>query len=146
MDTNNRKILEMLAEKKITVEEAERLLSLMGSESGSGTRETASGAKQVKGLPKYLRVEVKPNPNNPSGPQDTVNVRVPLALIRAGMKLTSVIPPQVYDQVDTAMRDKGIDFDIRNIKPENLDELLANLNDLEVDVHSGQQIVHVYAE
>ncbi len=146
MDTNQRRILEMLADKKISVEEAERLLSLTRAESASGAASTSSEIKGTKSLPKYLRVEVRPNPNNPGGPADVVNIRVPVTLLRAGIKLASVIPPKAYDQVDSALKEKGVEFDLRNIKPENLEEIVASLNDLEVDVHNGQQTVHIYSE
>lgn len=143
MDSNQRKILEMLADKKITVEEAERLMSLLHSESGS---EEAKQAKETKNRLRYLRIEIKPGPRCMAEEQENVNIRVPFALIRAGMKLGAVIPPSAYDQVNSAMKDKGIEFDLRNIKAENLEEVLANLNDLEVDVHNGQQTLHIYAE
>lgn len=146
MDTNQRKILEMLAERKITVEEAERLLTLLRTEHTENTGSFSSEAKKTKTPPKYLRVEVRPNPESKSGSQENVNIRVPVALIRAGLKLTSVIPPKAYDQVDSALKEKGIDFDMRNITPENLEEIIDNLNDLEVDVRNGEQTVHIYAE
>ncbi len=161
MDNNQRKVLEMLADGKITVAEAERLMSLIRPESGtSAFNATAQGAassnssntgeaKEEKGFkipPKYLRVEVIPNPDNPNSSSERVNIRVPLSLLRAGIKLTSVIPPSAYNQVDSALKDKGMQFDLRNIKPEDLEELLRNLGDLEIDVHNGQQKVHVYAE
>jgi hypothetical protein len=43
------------------------------------------------------------------------------------------------------MREKGIDFDLKNIKPEDLDELVAALSDLEVNV-DGKEKIRVYAE
>lgn len=143
MDSNQRKILEMLADKKITVEEAERLMSLLHTESGP---EETRQAKETKNRLRYLRIEVKPGPHCMAEEQENVNIRVPFALIRAGMKLGAVIPPSAYDQVNSAMKDKGIEFDLRNIKAENLEEVLANLNDLEVDVHNGKQTLHIYAE
>ncbi len=146
MDNNQRKILEMLADKKITIDEAERLLSLLRPEDASARQGMECEFKNAKYSPKYLRVEVRPNPNNTGGPTDIVNIRVPMALLRAGIKLTSVIPPKAYNQVDSALKEKGIDFDLRNLKPENLEEILASLNDLEVDVQNGQQTVHIYAE
>jgi hypothetical protein len=145
MNDNQRKILEMLAEKKISVDEAERLISLVHSPGGTD-RPESNGAWGNKALPKYLRVEVRPNPDNKTGPQDIVNIRVPLSLLRAGIKLASVIPPNAYAQVNSALKEKGMDFDMRNIKQEDLEEILAALNDLEVDINSGQQKVHIRAE
>ena len=66
-------------------------------------------------------------------------------LIRAGMKLTSLIPPHASDKMNEAMREKGVDFDLRNMKPEDLEELINALSDLEVDV-DGKTKVRVFAE
>ncbi len=145
MNANQRKLLEMLAEKKITVDEAERLMSLLQPEGEAGCGETKN-ARETRTSPKYLRIEVKPNPENKSDHPENVNIRVPIALLRAGIKLTSVIPPSAYAQVDSALKEKGIDFDLRNIRPEDLEGILVALNDLEIDVQNGRQKVHIYAE
>lgn len=142
MSNSRKRILDMLAEKKISVEEAERLLSLIepGEEAEAKTPPDASGEKPE---PKYFRVVV--NPEAEAG-ADRVNVRIPIALVRAGMKLTALIPAHASDKVNEALREKGIDFDISNIKPEDLEELLEAMKDLEVDVESGEDKVHVYVE
>lgn len=141
MGNNQRKILEMLSEKKIGVDEAERLISLLHPES---MREEA---KESKKPPKYLRVSIKPTSDSVApGESETVNIRVPITLLRAGIKLASIIPPRAYNQMDESLKEKGIEFDLRNITPENIEELIMALNDLEVDIQDGKQSVHVYAE
>jgi len=157
---NRRKILDMLADKKITTEEAERLLSLLGDEKEETETKDVKNGNPLKNL-KYLRVVVKTIPNRAYQPvtgetltddddDDNVNIRVPMTLIRAGMKLTSIIPPSAYNQVDSTLKEKGLDFDLRNIKPENIEELIAALGDLEVNVESKNKrkntTVRVYAE
>jgi hypothetical protein len=141
MGNNQRKILEMLSEKKIGVDEAERLISLLSPET---TREEA---KESKKPPKYLRVSIKPVGDSVApGESETVNIRIPITLLRAGIKLASIIPPRAYNQMDESLKEKGIEFDLRNITPENIEELILALNDLEVDIQDGKQSVHVYAE
>ena len=158
---NRRKILEMLAEKKITAEEAERLLSLVNEEGEETEASEVKSTNPLKNL-KYLRVVVKtvPNPDyqpkngdmftNDDDDDDNVNIKVPMSLIRAGMKLTSIIPPSAFDQVDSSLKEKGLDFDLRNIKPENIEELINALGDLEIDVESKNKRkntkIRVYAE
>lgn len=142
MDTNKRKILEMLAEKKITVDEAERLLSLIGKEPPS----TGEESREIKPSPKYLRVVIQPTAQASGEQAERVNIRVPVTLLRAGMKLASVIPPSAYNQLDSAMKEKGIEFDLRNLKPEDFDSLILALNDLEVNIENSQQTLHIYAE
>jgi hypothetical protein len=143
MTDNQRKILEMLAEKKISVDEASRLLALVQPETSGGARET----KESKGLPKYLRVMVTPQAaDGKDGEHGQVNIRVPMTLIRAGMKFSSLIPPSAYNKVDAALKEKGIDFDLRNMKPEDIEDLVSALSELEVDIQNGNEHVRVYVE
>ncbi|HEY93876.1 MAG TPA: hypothetical protein G4O15_02915 [Dehalococcoidia bacterium] len=147
MTENKKKILEMLAQNKISTDDAYRLLSVI--ESGESGQESVSKADaNVRGKAKYLRVTVLPEAENEhSGNVDRVNVRVPMSLIRAGIKLTSLIPPEARDKVNGALREKGIDFDVRNVKPEDIEELIEALSDLEVDVVSSKgEKVKVFVE
>ena len=138
MTENRKKILEMLAQNKISADEAYRLLNVIES-GGSGQESTSKVETNVKEKAKYLRVTVLPDSEHEhSGNVDRVNVRVPMSLIRAGVKLTSLIPPEARDKVNGALRDKGIDFDVRNVKPEDIEELIEALIDLEVDVVSAK--------
>jgi hypothetical protein len=147
MTENKKKILEMLAQNKISTDDAYHLLNVI--ESGESGRESTSNAETtVKEKAKYLRVTVLPDSENEhSGNVDRVNVRVPMSLIRAGIKLTSLIPPEARDKVNGALREKGIDFDVRNLKPEDIEELIEALSDLEVDVVSSKgEKVKVFVE
>jgi len=146
MTDNQKKILEMLAEKKISTDEAYRLLNVLGSEEG-GQRETPGVQAGTITKPKYLRVTVTPKEGADSEHADRVNVRVPMSLVRAGIKLTSLIPKDATDKVNDALREKGINFDVRNIKPEDIEELINALGELEVDVESGHgEKVKVFVE
>jgi predicted TIM-barrel fold metal-dependent hydrolase len=111
------------------------------------------GIKIPKLTPKYLRVVVdtehswdnEDGVGRDKGPVH-INVRVPVALIRAGVKLASLIPPEAYNQMDEKLKDRGIMFDLRNIKPENIDELIQALHELEVDIRGTEEKVRVYME
>ena len=67
---------------------------------------------------------------------DNVNVKVPLGLLRAGLKFTSLIPKQASDEINKAMAEKGMSFDINNFKPEDIEELIEALREMEVEVDS----------
>jgi hypothetical protein len=45
-----------------------------------------------------------------------------------------------------ALKEKGIDMDIANLKNEDVERLVDTLQDLEVDVSTGTQSVRVYVE
>ena len=146
MAENQKRILEMLAEKKISVEEAAKLLSLTQS-SESSISGAPDSTREGKPMHKYLRIVVQPNPESGQGADyEHVNIRVPMTLIRAGIKLASLIPPQATEHVNEALRNKGIDMDLRNIKAENLEPLVDALSDLEVDVHNKREQVRIYFE
>lgn len=147
MTENKKKILEMLSENKISADEAYRLLDVIeGGESGA--ENNSRSVSTVNKKARYLRVTVLPDPENEhSGKVDKVNIRVPMSLIRAGIKLTSLIPTEARDKVNGALREKGIDFDVRNLKPEDLEDLIEALGDLEVDVVSSKgEKVKIFVE
>jgi hypothetical protein len=147
MSENQQRIPEMLAENKISTAEAYRLRSAL--ETGRGTSEgTVKSQTTARMKSKYLRVHMVSGSDYEHGHQeDHVNVRVPMTLIRAGMKFTSLLPPEARDKVNGALHEKGIDFDMRNLKPEDMDELLEALSDLEVDVAgSDGETVKVFVE
>src|SRR5208283_5813719 len=121
MGENQKRILQMLAEGKITVEEASRLLSALGVEGDSEFKETIKSAKP---LAKYLYVRVEPKAGCESHDNPKVNVRVPVSLIRAGMKLSALIPPGVADDINKGLKEKGLGFDVRNLKDEYIEQLV----------------------
>lgn len=133
MPDDRKQVLQMLKEGKVTVEEAERLLSALGE------REEAE-VERPKGLPSFLRVVVSDGDKN-------VNVRVPMRLLRAGMKFSALIPEQARGQIEKHLGEKGIDLDLRKLKPADLDELIAGLAELNVEVEEGgQKKVRVFCE
>ncbi|HEX3366120.1 SHOCT-like domain-containing protein [Phenylobacterium sp.] len=143
MNDDRRAILQMLADGKITADEAERLISAM--ERGGPAPRPLEGpsAGPNKAPPKYLRVSVDADVH---GDATKVNIRVPMALLRAGVRLTSIIPPEARDQVNAELAKNGVPFDIGQLKPENLDELISHLDDLTVDVDSSDARVRVFCE
>jgi hypothetical protein len=147
MNENHKKILEMLAEKKISVDDAYRLLNTIDS-AESRQESTPKSGTAVKDKPKYLRVTIVPDPEHEQSKDvDRVNVRVPMSLLRSGIKLASLIPTEARGKVDGALKEKGIDFNTRNMKPEDIEELIESLSELEVDIVSSKgEKVKVFVE
>ena len=132
----------MLTQGKITVEEAERLLSLVDQPTGadSGGTQTRDPRKPA---PKYLRVVI----GDGGDPQsEHVNIRVPIGLIRAGVRLASVLPSHATAKINEKLKERGIDLDLGKIRAEDLDELVDSLSDLQVDVKNGEEKVRIYVE
>jgi hypothetical protein len=142
MNDDRKRILQMLSEGKITVEEAERLLEAIPRALGSQGEDGGLPVQQAARKPKYLRVEV--NSGKP-GKADQVNIRVPIGLLKAGVRLKGLIPGDAAARVNSALKDKGIDLD--SLKGGALDELVEHLGDLEVDVKdSNGDTVRVFCE
>jgi hypothetical protein len=90
--------------------------------------------------PKFMYVKVV------SVKGDNVNVKIPLSLVRAGLKLTSLIPAQAMDQINQSMATHGMSMDLQNLKPEDLEELIESLREMEISVDaSNGDNVRVYA-
>jgi hypothetical protein len=133
MSEERRRILDMLASGKITVEEAEKLLAAL-SAPGEEAREAFSSKSGCK----YLKILVEPGPR--SGKQEKVNIRVPIKLIRAGLKWAAFIPKEAQSKVSEALNEKGIAMDWQKITPEDLEEIITQLNDLTVEVEGEEKI------
>jgi hypothetical protein len=161
MSASKKKILEMLAQNKISADDAYKLLNAIESEESGRSSESNSrdgmgnsghepfidSSVGGKLKPKYLRVTVTPMEGADPEHCDRVNVRIPMALVRAGLKMTALIPPDARNKANDALRDKGINFDVNNLKPEDLEELVTALGDMQVDVETGKgEKVKVFVE
>lgn len=136
MNEHRRQILQMLSDGKISADEAERLITAMEAPSSAPASSQNDFSAPTRPRPKYLRVLVdaeEGSGNSYDGPTK-VNVRVPMQLLRAGVRLASLIPHQALQRANQAMHDKGVPIDLGQIKPENLEDLVEQLNDLSVDV------------
>jgi hypothetical protein len=152
MNENRKQILDMLAAGRITAEEAERLLAALDPGAGAPAAAGANSAKNTgpKTHPKYLRVLVEADESTTGNKGlTTVNVRVPMQLLRAGVRLAALIPQQAHEKLDSALSRHGIPLTLSQIKPENLEELIDHLEDLTVDVDGkdgNQTKVRVFCE
>ena len=140
MSEEKKRILEMLAQGKINADEAERLLSALY---GNEQTRPGQGDEGKKPEPKYLRVVVEPGPESDN--PEKVNIRVPYKLIRAGLKLASFIPKNAQAKVNEALQEKGMEIDFSKIKPEDLEEIIRQLDDLSVNV-DGKETVRIFSE
>jgi hypothetical protein len=140
MTEQRRDILDMLAEGKITAEEADQLIAALDRDRPSVA--TASDLRPA-GKPKYLRVEVD---TTEGGEPGRVNVRVPLQLLRAGVRLAALIPPQALVKANEELGKNGIPFDLTQLKPEQLEELVEHLGDMTVEVDQPDAKVRVFCD
>lgn len=155
MSDERKKVLELLAAGKVTADEAERLIERLDAggrtqEQGHGwsrrhrlrgAGETAAlGAPAAEAgeaprpLPRYLRVLVA------GADGETVNIRVPLKLVRTGIKLGAMLPKDAKAKIEA----KGISLE--GFSGMAADELVEALEELSVDVEDGKETVRIFCE
>jgi predicted HTH domain antitoxin len=132
MNESRKKILAMLSEGRISVDEAAQLLEKVSSTEEPEKVPAPQGS--VKN-PRFLRVVIDSNDGS------KVNVRVPLSLIKTGIKLGSLMPKEAAQTVS----DKG--FDLSSLSQLDENELAQALGELEVAVDgSDGETVRIFAE
>ncbi|WP_329624988.1 hypothetical protein OG357_35370 [Streptomyces sp. NBC_01255] len=143
MNEQRRQVLQMLAEGTITADEAERLIDALERDQP----EPPPGASSTpKARPKYLRVVVDSADETGGDGASRVNIRVPLQLLRAGVRLTSLLPPQAVAKVNAELNRSGVPIDLTELKPQHLEELIEHLDDIVVDVEDPDAKVQVFCE
>ncbi|MDC7240773.1 MAG: hypothetical protein PQJ50_10475 [Spirochaetales bacterium] len=133
------KILNMLAEGKISAQEAEKLLSAVDKArepEGSGGTDLISSLES-----KFLYVQVEPKGDESS---ERVSVKIPFALLKAGLNIMGLIPEDVQETIQNTMNEKGMSFNLKDIKPENAQSFLTALEQLSIDVDADDSTVKVY--
>ncbi len=143
MSEDRRQILGLLAEGKITADEADRLIGALGRPA-SAYADPPPATAAAPARAKYLRVVV--DATDPGEGPTKVNIRVPMQLLRAGVRLSALIPPQARDQVNAALSRQGIPFDLSQLKPENLEAMIEQLGELTVDVDADRAKVRIFCE
>jgi len=127
MSEERKRILEMVADGRISAHEAGELLEALER---SGAGETGP-AKQAKFM--YVKV---------AGGDDNVDVKVPLNLVRSGLRLTGLIPTHAMEQINASMAEHGMNLDFSGLSKDNIEELIEGLTEMEINVDSksGEKI------
>jgi hypothetical protein len=140
MNEQRKDILDMLAEGKINAGEAEQLIAALERDQPPPASRPDS---RPKAKAKFLRVVVE---SLEEGEQARVNVRVPLQLLRAGVRLAALIPPQALVQANAELSKSGVPFDLTQLKPEQLEALVEHLDEMTVEVDAPDAKVRVFCE
>ncbi|MFC9747147.1 SHOCT-like domain-containing protein [Streptomyces niveus] len=143
MNEQRRQVLQMLAEGKITADEAERLISALERDQPESPTGPASRSKS---RPKYLRVLVSSEDDGSGDGPSRINIQVPLQLLRAGVRVASLIPPQALTRVNEALSRSGVPIDLAELKPQHIEELIDQLDEVIVDVDDPGSKVSVFCE
>ncbi|MFY9932531.1 MAG: hypothetical protein WAK82_31480 [Streptosporangiaceae bacterium] len=141
MNEQVKDILDMVAESRITAAEAEQLIAAL--ERDQPPAAPSLDAARPKGKAKYLRVMVDTVEDGEPG---RVNIRVPLQLLRAGVRLAALVPPQALGRANAELNKSGVPLDLTQLKPEQLEALVENLDEMTVEVDQPDAKVRVFCE
>jgi hypothetical protein len=129
MTEETRKVLEMLSAGKVTVQEAEQLLNAVGS--------PAAGADEKKAEPKYFRILVN-KPARDGKKAESVNIRVPMTVVRGGLRLGSVFPGMFAKKKFQLAN--GNEVDLSKVTYTDLEAMIKDIGELTVDVDGDAQV------
>jgi hypothetical protein len=141
VNEQRKEILQMLVEGKVTAEEADQLIAAL--ERDQPAPAAAGSEVRPQGRAKYLRVVVDAIEG---GVPSKVNVRVPLQLLRAGVRLAALIPPQALGEANAQLSRAGVPIDLTQLKPEQLEDLVEHLEEMTVEVDQPDTKVRVFCE
>lgn len=122
MNRQRREILDVLAEGKISAAEAESLLEKLERTQSTDHADGTGTPPGRRAKPKFLRVTVD------SADGDKVAVKLPLALVRTGIKMAALMPAGAAQKLSA----KG--SDLSTLSELDADELADALSKLQVDV------------
>jgi len=142
MSDDTRRVLDLLAQGKVTVDEADQLLRAVGAPAAD-----AKAAADEPERPKrqWLRIAVHKQAKEGHKDKD-VNIRVPISIVRSGMRLGALIPGLAGDQVAAKMRERGLDVDFTKLDAAGIEAILKELGDSNIEIDSGRASVRITCE
>ena len=143
MSDDTRRVLELLAQGKVSVEEADRLLRAIAD--GEPRSKDADAPPVGRPKPRFVRIFVHQAARNGHANKD-VNIRVPLAIVRSGMRLGALIPGLAGEQVSARLRERGLDIDFSKLDAAAIDEVLKELCETNIEIDADKAQVRITCE
>src|SRR5262245_415965 len=134
MTEETRKVLEMLSNGKITVQEAEQLLQAIA---------TPGRTEERKAEPRYFRILVN-KPAREGKKAENVNIRVPMTVVRGGLRLSALFPGMLGKK--KIQLDNGTELDLSKIHYTDLEAMIKDIGELTVDVDGSDAQVRIRCE
>jgi hypothetical protein len=136
MSDETRRVLDLLAQGKITVDEADQLLRALSNQPPRADVPPAGDVPPAK--PRFIRIHVH-KPGREGREAKDVNIRVPMSILRGGMRLGTMIPG-LQDRVSARLRERGMDVDVAKLDPAVLESMLSELGEVNIDVSTGEHV------
>jgi hypothetical protein len=131
MSEDTRRVLEMLSQGKITVQEADQLLNAVSQPSPN------QAGDEKKSEPKYFRILVN-KPSRDGRKAENVNIKVPMTVVRGGLRLGALVPGLLArKKVQLA---NGTEFDLSKVTYSDLEAMIKDIGEVTVDVDGDAQV------
>jgi len=151
MSDDKRRILDLLAQGKVTVEEAGKLLDAIADTAPPSASAADAGAADAR-KPRWVRINVV-QPAREGKQEKEVNIRVPIAVVKGGMRLGAIIATFAGDRAAQRMKERGIDLDLSKINGDfsqmngaEFDAFMKSLDDMNIDIDDGKSQVRITCE
>ena len=149
MSTDTRRILDLLTQGKVSVDEAARLIDATRAQPGAPGDGAPAGERPN---PRWIRINVVQAAKE--GKQDKeVNIRVPIAVVKGGMRLGAIIATFAGEKAAQRMKDRGIDLDLSKINGDfsrmngaEFDAFMKSLDEMNIEVDDGKSQVRITTE
>jgi hypothetical protein len=142
MSDDTRRVLDLLANGKVTTDEADRLLKAIGAAPAGASPAAASSGEKPPAS--FLRLAVQRAARD-GRPEREVNIRVPLSMVRSGMRLGAMIPGY-GEAISERLRQRGIGLDLSKLCAADFEAALKEMGELDVDVDQGKAKVRITCE
>jgi len=142
MSEERKRILELLAAGKINADEAERLIAALESDSAAAPEGPGDPAPATK-QPKFLHVKVESGPDS-GHRHENVNIRIPILLLKAGVKLGSLMPDTAKNKITSHLAEQGLDFDLKKLDARDVDLLIRALSEAAIEIDSDDEKVRIF--
>jgi hypothetical protein len=149
---DTRRVLDMLQEGKITVDEADRLLKALCTDRPAATA-TADTAADSRERVRWIRINIQKPANDAGHKAKDVNIRVPIAVVKGGMRLGAIIGTFAGEKAARRMKARGLDIDLAKISSDlsqmngpEFDEFLRSLNETNIEIDDGRSQVRITTE
>ena len=129
MSEETRKVLEMLSNGRVSVQEAEQLLQAVAAPGAT--------ADDKKVEPRYFRIQVN-KPAREGKKAEAVNIRVPMTVVRGGLRLGALLPGMLGKK--KIQLDNGTELDLSKATYTDLEAMIKDIGELTVDVDGDAQV------
>jgi hypothetical protein len=129
MSEETRKVLEMLSNGKVSVQEAEQLLQAVAA--------SGQASDDKKAEPRYFRILVN-KPAREGKKAEAMNIRVPITVVRGGLRLGSLFPGMLAKK--KIQLGNGNELDLSKVTYTDLEAMIKDIGELTVEVDGDAQV------